>query len=113
MTWRGEVGASYPCARQIGPPSPAHPAILARLAALRVGSETEMRVLFAPRCIVLPAFVHFVPLRVIPHSGAGAHGIARAGVSRSGQSLLAACGGRLTLERAQSEAASPHYRTRR
>ena len=57
---RGGVGADLASAGSMRhPPSPAHPAIPTRLAALRVGAQAEMPVLFASRlhcfACVLPA----------------------------------------------------------
>ena len=104
LTWRAGEGGGLilPALAKSAPtlPSPPRqPAIPARLAALRVGAQTEMQGFFGfsaasffqPLC--LPAFPFS---RVSPHSGAGAHGIDRARGEPFRQSLLAVCGGRLT-----------------
>ena len=92
LTWRaGEGGASYSLrSPNRPPPSPAHPAIPSRLAALRVGAQAEMRVVFCPR------------ISVQAHTGS--HG---QGVSRSDNLCSQCAEDGSPLERAQSAATPP------
>ena len=103
----GGWGPHTPCARQIGPhpPQPTPPSRHGSLRCVwgrRQKCGLPLRLLLG--CIVLPAFCLLSGLpvpavsscRVTPHSGAGAHGIARARGEPFRQSLLAVCGGRLT-----------------
>ena len=79
----GGWGPHTPCARQIGP-HPTQPTPPSRHGTLRYGSGRRQRM----RTALLP-----LPF---PHSGAGAHGIARARGEPFRQSMLAVCGGRLS-----------------
>ena len=90
----GGWGPHTPCARQIGPhpPQPTPPSRHGPLRCVWVRRQKcrgfgSLAASFCP----LFSFSH-----VTPHSGAGAHGIARARGEPFRQSLLAACGGRLT-----------------
>ena len=88
----GGWGPHTPCARQIGPhpPQPTPPSRHGSLRCVWVRRQ---------KCVT-------------PHSGAGAHGIARARGEPFRQSLLAVCGGRLTpCPGAERSSASPNQQT--
>ncbi len=94
----GGWGPHTPCARQIGPhpPQPTPPSRHGSLRCVWVRGQ-KCGLPFAPwlhRFACVFASLSF--FRVTSHSGAGAHGIARARGEPFRQSLLAVCGGRLT-----------------
>ena len=97
----GGWGPHTPCARQIGP----HPAIPARLAALRVGARAEMQGAFALRCIVGPLVPFSVCPRIPVQAHTGSHG---QGVSRSDNLCSQRAEDGSPLVRAQSAVTPPH-----
>ena len=89
-------------------PHPPQPTPLSRhgLAALRVGAQAETAGLVSLlRVRRLPAFSFS---RVTPYSGAGAIQVRTGRGEPFRQSLLAVCGGRLTLVRAERSSANPN-----
>ena len=90
----GGWGPHTPCARQIGPhpPQPTPPSRHGSLRCVWVRRQ-KCRGFGSLAASFCPLFSFSC---VSPHSGAGAHGIARARGEPFRQSLLAVCGGRLT-----------------
>ena len=94
----GGWGPHTPCARQIGP-HPPQPTPPSRHGSLRCVWVRRQQMRVAVRSSLhrfASIWLLFLSSRVTPHSGAGAHGIARARGEPFRQSLLAVCGGRLT-----------------
>jgi len=104
LTWRAGEGGGLilPALAKSAPtlPSPPRHPVTARCAAC--GYEDRNAGALAPWlhrfgfCSSLHRWPACSFFRVTPHSGAGAHGIARARGEPFRQSLLAVCGGRLT-----------------
>ena len=101
LTWRAGEGGGLilPALAKSAPtlPSPPRHPGTARCAACGIGDRGGFAVCSSAESFCQPLCQSaFSLFRVSPHSGAGAHGIARARGEPFRQSLLAVCGGRLT-----------------